>query len=90
MHIVIVASPEVVLAWKYVLQDPQRLFLTLPGAFLHEVQLLADFLKRVLFCLLQTKTLLNDGPCSLVKFSMEDSLCSERNRREDLLGGCVR
>jgi hypothetical protein len=62
----------------------------LPGAFLREVQLLADFLKRVLFCLLQTKTLLNDDPCPLVKFSKEDSLCSERNRREDLLGGSVR
>ena len=85
-----VASPGVVLAWKYVLQDPQRFFLKLPGAFLRDAQLLAVFLKRALFCLLQTKTLLNDGPCPLVKFSMEVSLCSERNRREDLLGGSVR
>ena len=85
-----VESPEVVLAWKYVLRDPQRFFLTLPGAFPHDVQLLADFPKRALFCLLQTKTLLNDGSCPLVKFSTEDSLSSEKYRREDLLGGCVR
>jgi hypothetical protein len=85
-----VASPEVVLAWKYVLQDPQRFFLTLPGAFSRDVQLLADYLKRALFCLLQTKTLLNDDPCPLVTFSTEDSLSSEKNRREDLLGGCIR
>ena len=88
MHLV--APRDVALALKYVLQNQQRLFLTLSGAFPRKVQLLADFLKRVLFSLLQSKTLLNDGPCPLVKFSKEDSLCSERNRREDLLGGSVR
>ena len=78
------------MALKYVLQDPQRLFLTLPGAFPRDAQLLADFLKCTLLCLLETRTLLNDGPCPLVKFSTEDLLYSEKNRREDLLGGCVR